>query len=295
MCSVCCSVLQCVAVCCSVSQCAAVRGVGRAIDMRCSVLKCVAVCCSVLQMWCIVVHCTAVCFSVWRRSSCVCDTDQQKWNYRIRCLTPTSKKTYIQDWAGFSGQFGWFYSCYSLSVCSDEWFVFTTIVSGKVGSMTRYSIHSTCKGILATHCNTMQYTEHPATHGTVLSTKARKRNNFQNSGVAHNQFGPPKFFSKTFKFSLIFYSTLQISRGIFEKEKKGSSPSEKNNSTNWYVSEPKKISTKHSTNWYVSGVKILQVGMFWAILSPFNLQRNYCTRCNILWHIATHCNALHGA
>jgi len=27
------------------------------------------------------------------------------------------------------------------------------------------------------------------------------------------EFGPPKFFSKTFKFSMIFYSTWQISRG----------------------------------------------------------------------------------
>ena len=40
VCSVCCSVLPCVAVCCSVLQCVAVC---------CCVLQCVAVCCSVLQ------------------------------------------------------------------------------------------------------------------------------------------------------------------------------------------------------------------------------------------------------
>jgi len=39
-CTMCCSVLQCVAVCCSVLQCVAVW---------CSVLQCLAVCCSVLQ------------------------------------------------------------------------------------------------------------------------------------------------------------------------------------------------------------------------------------------------------
>ena len=38
-CSVCCSVLQCVAVCCSVMQCVVVY---------CSVLQCVVMCCSVL-------------------------------------------------------------------------------------------------------------------------------------------------------------------------------------------------------------------------------------------------------
>jgi hypothetical protein len=73
-CTVCCSVLQCVAVCCRVLQCAAVC---------CTVLQCVAVCCSVLQclavscsmsqclactVCCCVLQCVAVCCSV---SQCV--------------------------------------------------------------------------------------------------------------------------------------------------------------------------------------------------------------------------------
>jgi len=54
---------------------------------------------------------------------------------------------------------------------------------------------------------------------------------------------------------------LQISRGIFEKGKKGSSQLEKIILQIGMLPSQKKISTKHSTNWYVSGVKFLQVGM----------------------------------
>ena len=60
--TVCCSVLQCVVACCSVLQC-----VLRCVAVRCSVLQCVAECCSVLQCDAVcssVLQCVAVCCSV---------------------------------------------------------------------------------------------------------------------------------------------------------------------------------------------------------------------------------------
>jgi len=63
-CSVCCSMLQCVAVCCSVLQCVGVLcNVLQSCSVCCSVVQCVAVSCNAVQccaMWCSVVQCGAV-------------------------------------------------------------------------------------------------------------------------------------------------------------------------------------------------------------------------------------------
>jgi len=70
ICTLCCSVLQCVAVCCSVLQC----GVACCSVLQCGYVNdtlfapCVAVCCSVLR-------CVAVCCSVVLRVAVCCSVD----------------------------------------------------------------------------------------------------------------------------------------------------------------------------------------------------------------------------
>jgi len=160
ICTVCCSVLQCVAVCCSLLQFVAVC---------CSLLQLVAVCCSVLQ-------CAAVCCSVLQRVAVCCSGLQY---VAVHCSTLIRRGGDIRARANtHTHTLACVNICfkYMSYVCTSAYIQFRARTRRHAHTNTHCTLQHT-----ATHCNTLQHTatycnilQHTATHCNTLQDEATR-------------------------------------------------------------------------------------------------------------------------